>query len=71
MTLEDWEIIMYSVVRETNNWSVLFFVSWTVLGKYIFLTLFLAVILEAFESKYDANASTEEHVLHECAFLSA
>ena len=52
---------MYAVVRETNDWSVLFFVSWVVLGKYIFLTLFLAVTLEAFESKYEADASSDAY----------
>ena len=67
MTLEDWEIIMYAVVRETNDWSVLFFVSWVVLGKYIFLTLFLAVTLEAFESKYDADASSEAYIVYKSA----
>lgn len=50
--MEDWEIIMYDVIKETNAASVLFFVTWVVLGKYIFLTLFLAVILDAFESKF-------------------
>lgn len=64
LTLEDWEIVMYAVVRETNDWSVLFFVSWVVLGKYIFLTLFLAVTLEAFESKYDADASSEAYLAY-------
>jgi len=61
LTLEDWEIVMYSVARGTNDWSVLFFVSWAVLGKYILLTLFLAVTLEAFESKYDTDSSVQAY----------
>tara|TARA_B110000503_G_scaffold110243_1_gene165010 strand:+ start:2581 stop:2742 length:162 start_codon:yes stop_codon:yes gene_type:complete len=34
-------------------------VVWVIVGKYTFLTLFLAVTMEAFESKYDAQASGE------------
>ena len=40
--------------RRTSN-AIYFFVSWVIVGKYIFLTLFLAVTLEAFESKYDVD----------------
>ena len=62
---------MYHVIRETNDWSVLFFVSWVVLGKYIFLTLFLAVILEAFESKYDADASAEAYLVYKSKYVAS
>ncbi|GMH39581.1 hypothetical protein BSKO_07479 [Bryopsis sp. KO-2023] len=64
LTLEDWEIIMYSVMRKTNFGSVFYFVAWVVLGKYTFLTLFLAVTLEAFESKYDVEASSEAYLAY-------
>lgn len=64
LTLEDWEIIMYSVIRRTNFGSVFYFVAWVVLGKYTFLTLFLAVTLEAFESKYDVEASSEAYLAY-------
>jgi hypothetical protein len=55
LTLEDWDLIAYSYIRETNYTTILFFIAWIVVGKYIFLTLFLAVTLEAFESKYDMD----------------
>lgn len=55
---------MYSVIRRTNFGSVFYFVSWVVLGKYTFLTLFLAVTLEAFESKYDVEASSEAYLAY-------
>ncbi|CAD7703297.1 unnamed protein product, partial [Ostreobium quekettii] len=64
LTLEDWEIIMYTFMHETNFGSVFFFIGWVVLGKYIFLTLFLAVTLEAFESKYDAEAASEAYIAY-------
>ena len=55
LTLEDWDLIAYSYVRETDYSTIAFFVAWIIVGKYIFLTLFLAVTLEAFESKYDSD----------------
>lgn len=64
LTLEDWEIIMYSVIRQSNFGSTIYFVAWVVLGKYTFLTLFLAVTLEAFESKYDVEASSEAYLAY-------
>eukprot|EP00976_Prorocentrum_cordatum_P106127 1194388-Prorocentrum_minimum.AAC.3 len=40
-----------------NNWfSSIYFVLWIVLGNYILLTLFLAVVMEAFEGKYDIES---------------
>lgn len=48
---------MYTTVKY-NSWGAsLYFLAWVVLGYYVFLTLFLAVTLEAFESKYDSDAA--------------
>lgn len=41
----------YDTMRATNYGSALFFVFWIIIGKYVLLTLFLAVTLEAFESR--------------------
>ena len=59
LTLEDWEFIMFKTVNYAGWSSAVFFVVWVIIGKYTFLTLFLAVTMEAFESKYDAQASSE------------
>ncbi|GIL57898.1 hypothetical protein Vafri_13128 [Volvox africanus] len=56
LNLENWTSTMHATIRVTNWGSSIFFVLWIVIGRYIFLTLFLAVTLEAFEAKYDANA---------------
>ncbi|GLI63280.1 hypothetical protein VaNZ11_006186 [Volvox africanus] len=56
LNLENWVNTMHATIRVTNWGSSIFFVLWIVIGRYIFLTLFLAVTLEAFEAKYDANA---------------
>lgn len=55
LNLEDWEITMFAVARASNEGSLVYSVVWVILGKFIFMTLFLAVTLEAFESKYDVD----------------
>jgi hypothetical protein len=55
--------IMMSVIFASNWFSSIYFVVWIILGNYILLTLFLAVVMEAFEGKYDMD-SKDEQVLH-------
>eukprot|EP00899_Mesostigma_viride_P026282 jgi/Mesvir1/6839/Mv09018-RA.1 len=55
LTMENWNEIMLETVRYTSWGSAAFFVIWVIIGKYILLALFLAVTLEAFESKYDVE----------------
>ena len=42
-------------MRETDTSTIVFFIAWIIVGKHILLTLFLAVVLEAFESKNDTE----------------
>ena len=65
LTLEDWEFIMFKSVTYAGWSASVFFVSWVIVGKYTFLTLFLAVTMEAFESKYDAHAGEEARAVAE------
>jgi hypothetical protein len=65
LTLEDWEFIMFKSVAYAGWSACFFFVSWVIVGKYTFLTLFLAVTMEAFESKYDAHAGEEARAVAE------
>lgn len=58
LTLENYQSNMFDTIRATNYGSAAFFVAWIVVGKYILLTLFLAVTLEAFEAKYDTQVRT-------------
>lgn len=46
---------MYSVIRATNYLSSLYWLAWIIVGKFILLTLFLAVTLDAFERKYEVR----------------
>ncbi len=50
MTLENYQQTMYSVVRASSYGAVAWFLVWILLGKYTFLSLFLAVTLEAFDT---------------------
>ena len=63
LTLEDWEFIMFRTVEVAGWGGSAFFVLWVIVGKYTFLTLFLAVTMEAFESKYDSHASSEARLV--------
>jgi Ion transport protein len=64
LTLEDWEIVTHKIVDATNWGAAVFLLTWIVVGHYVFLTLFLAVILESFESKYDEEAGTEAYIAY-------
>jgi hypothetical protein len=43
---------MWALKRGSNFGAVVYTLAWIILGNYIFLTLFLTVILEAFEKRY-------------------
>lgn len=48
--MEAWEEVMYSTARAADgSGAIIFFVVWLFVGKYILLSLYLAVIMEAFE----------------------
>lgn len=54
LTLENWEEVMYSTMRSSGQSSAcLFFVTWVLIGKFTLLSLFLAVIMEAFEVAHE------------------
>ena len=60
---EDWNTVMYDHVRATNGTSVIFFVSLVILGNFILLNLFLAILLKNFEEKdedEETGATVEE-----------
>ncbi len=55
LNLENWNQQMYAVIDATNWGSSAYYIFWIVIGKYTLLALFLAVMLEAFEAKYDPS----------------
>lgn len=46
---------MFAFIRASSYAAAAYFLSWIVLGKFILLALFLAVMLEAFENKYQVG----------------
>ena len=52
LTLEEWVNIMYDGVRATNLFSILYFVSFVVIGVYCLLNMFLAIVLQNFEADH-------------------
>jgi hypothetical protein len=62
---------MFSVMRSSGETvSFLFFVTWLVVGKYILLSLFLAVIMEAFEVAHDRQLNDTLDVNKSAALLA-
>jgi hypothetical protein len=60
------------VVRASSYAASAFWLAWIILGKFIFLTLFLAVTLDAFERKYEVRACRAQLVARfSCAWLRA
>ena len=61
LTLENWNSLLYDHLRTTVSppLTAIFFIVWIFIGNYIFLNLFLAILLDGFESS-DALQEVEE-----------
>lgn len=46
---EDWQVIMYDYYRSSGPGAAIFFIMLVVVGNFIFLNLFLAILLKDFE----------------------
>eukprot|EP00854_Cymbomonas_tetramitiformis_P017460 gene17460-20787_t len=54
LTLEDWNLIMYDCVQVTSYWNIAYFIVLVVVGNFMVLNLFIAVLLTAMSSKHTA-----------------
>eukprot|EP01060_Flectonema_neradi_P007610 TRINITY_DN15340_c0_g1_i1.p1 TRINITY_DN15340_c0_g1~~TRINITY_DN15340_c0_g1_i1.p1 ORF type:complete len:1651 (+),score=368.21 TRINITY_DN15340_c0_g1_i1:54-5006(+) len=45
LTGEDWNVVMYNGMRATGDWVAIYFVLYYILGNYLMLNLFIAVLL--------------------------
>ena len=52
MTLENWNDILVATLRTDVNkfFIITYFISWIFIGNYVLLNLFLAILLEGFDS---------------------
>lgn len=56
LTIENWQNLLYDVMQSSAGpGSGLFLVTWVVLGNYILLNLFLAILLDAFTSEEEVE----------------
>lgn len=62
LTLENYDNVQFDLADDTNFGALIFILAWVVFGYYILLVLFMAIILEAFESKYDKGAMQDAYL---------
>jgi len=53
LTGENWNDVLYDGMRAINSWASIYFIILVVLGNYIILNLFLAILLYNFGAGYD------------------
>ena len=54
LSIENWQSILYFAIRsEAGASGAILLISWIILGNFILLNLFLAILLEGFNSKYE------------------
>ncbi len=68
LTLENYDNVQFQLADDTNFGALIFILAWVVFGYYVLLVLFMAIILEAFESKYDKGAIQDAYLA--CEFTT-
>eukprot|EP00198_Chlamydomonas_reinhardtii_P003576 XP_001692912.1 voltage-gated Ca2+ channel, alpha subunit [Chlamydomonas reinhardtii] len=62
LTCDDWVRITWNGMRGGGNASVLFFIAWVIIGNFILLTLFLAILITSFQSDEEEVVDDVEKV---------
>jgi hypothetical protein len=60
VTGENWNDVLISGVKSVGFWSAIYFVSLFVIGNYMVLSLFLAILLGNFEDDQDSQGNEVE-----------
>ena len=67
--MENWQFVMYNSMRSARgstflkSLTAIYYVSWIFIGNFILLNLFLAILIDSFESEEtESNASQEVHM---------
>ncbi|KAJ9470438.1 Voltage-dependent calcium channel type D subunit alpha-1 [Diplonema papillatum] len=58
LTGEDWNVIMYNGMTAVGDWVALYFVLYYILGNYMMLNLFIAVLLNSRDFKEKADSAS-------------
>ncbi|CAF0833175.1 unnamed protein product [Rotaria sordida] len=62
ITQEDWNEVLYNGMKKTSPWSALYFIGLMVVGNYILLNLFVAILVESFShAKEDDTANNNNN----------
>ena len=64
LTGENWNEVMYDGMRHTNSWMCVYFIVLVVLGNYIILNLFLAILLDNFGGVGEDDDGEGEESVH-------
>lgn len=61
LSIENWQAILFSAMRSKAGIpGAILLISWIILGNFILLNLFLAILLEGFNSRHDDNEITTD-----------
>ena len=63
LTTEDWNVVMYDAMRSTSKWSALYFAALVLIGTYVLINLFVAIMVEGFASDPDAIRQFKETLM--------
>lgn len=56
LNLENWQNNAFPHIRATSYATALYFITWIIIGKFVFLSLFLAIVLDAFNDTAEEQA---------------
>lgn len=59
LTVENWQQLMFSTAEQTTYASLLLYIPWVLLGRYVFLSLQTSILIEVFETRYDEDKAIE------------
>ncbi|ULT83280.1 hypothetical protein L3Y34_012492 [Caenorhabditis briggsae] len=61
LTQEDWNMVLFNGMAQTNPWAALYFVALMTFGNYVLFNLLVAILVEGFqESKEEEKRQLEE-----------
>ncbi|WKY15978.1 hypothetical protein Q1695_001004 [Nippostrongylus brasiliensis] len=61
LTQEDWNMVLFNGMAQTNPWAALYFVALMTFGNYVLFNLLVAILVEGFqESKEEEKRQQEE-----------
>lgn len=64
--MENWQVVMYESMRSARGsvimktLTAIYYISWIFIGNFILLNLFLAILIDSFNSEEDETKASEE-----------